>query len=275
MDQQNASPFRAINVLLQVILLISMSKEITENKTSANLKNHQNFLQILLGWIFLTQTQSYPLDTKQLQLNPLLNYATFPNGYSTSSGGIIDCSAKRMATIFTRAKAAKKVIDLFDSQCGIPRSKLSCGARLESDLGVVGDDTYELLEAMLEDGVDMTDFDCHDRITPEGMPALPILGWLVLTVGLSWALISIVPSWPEWIGFPLAIMIATAASYWISRSLPGLRHEELRVRDLVLSVEAGHWKSPKAEQNGGGQPPIRPESSCIWEAIRTSYHLHR
>ena len=93
MDQQNVSPFRAINVLLQVILLISMSKEITENKTSANLKNHQNFLQILLGWIFLTQAQSYPLDTKQLQLNPLLNYATFPNGYPTRSDGIIDCSA--------------------------------------------------------------------------------------------------------------------------------------------------------------------------------------
>jgi hypothetical protein len=61
-----------------------------------------------------------------------------------------------MPTIFTRAKPAKKVIDLIDLECGTPRSQLRCDSTFESDLGIVGDDTYALLEAMHEDGVDMT-----------------------------------------------------------------------------------------------------------------------
>lgn len=154
-----------------------------------------------------------------------------------------------MATIFTRAKAARKVIDLIDRECGIPRSKLNCDSRLESDLGIVGDDTWALLEAMNEGGVDMSDFDCHDRITPEGLPPLPMLAWLGSAVGLSLVFLTVFPSWPDWIVFTLAFLISTFSAYFLSRSLPGLRHEELRVRDLVLSVEAGHWKSPKAEQD--------------------------
>jgi hypothetical protein len=152
-----------------------------------------------------------------------------------------------MATIFTRARAAKRVIDLLEAQCGVPRSKLKCDARLETDLGIAGDDTWELLEAMHQEGIDMTSFDCHDRITPEGLNPLPMLFWIVFAVGLSWALISIIPSWPDWIVFTVATLIATFAAYCVSRALPGLRHEDLRVRDLVLSAEAGRWKSPKTE----------------------------
>lgn len=169
-----------------------------------------------------------------------------------------------MATIFTRAKAARKVIDLFDSRCGISRSQLRCDARLELDLGVVGDDTYDLLEAMHEEGVDMTEFDCHDRITPEGMPALPMLAWLAVVTGFvtgfSWALLSICPSWPDWIVFAVAFIVAIVTWYWISRLLPVTQREELRVRDLILSVEAGHWKSPKAQPGAASQSATAGES---------------
>lgn len=150
-----------------------------------------------------------------------------------------------MATIYTRAKAARKVIHLFDSRCGVPRSELRCEARLESDLGVTGDDTYDLLEAMQEAGVDLSEFDCHDRITPEGLPLLPMLVWLAIMAGLSWVLSSNFPSWPDEVVFTASFVSAWVMVFSVCGLLPGLRHEELRVRDLVLSVEAGRWISPK------------------------------
>lgn len=158
-----------------------------------------------------------------------------------------------MSTIFTRAKAAKRVIELFDHQCGIPRSELHCDARLESDLGVVGDDTYELLEAMHRDGVDMTDFDCYDRITPEGTPALPMLIWTGAVALSTWGLISLLPTWPSWSMGLISLVGSSVIVGWMSRFLPNTCYEELRVRDLVLSIEAGHWISPKAEANAGNR----------------------
>ena len=62
-----------------------------QTKKSGNLDDHLNFLQILLGWICSTHIQPYPLDTKQLQSTFPTQYATFPIGYPTRSGGIIDC----------------------------------------------------------------------------------------------------------------------------------------------------------------------------------------
>jgi hypothetical protein len=167
-----------------------------------------------------------------------------------------------MPTIFTRARAARKVIDLIGSRCGVPRSKLRCDARLESDLGVVGDDVKELLEAMHQDGIDMTEFDCHDRITPEGTPLPPMVAWLVCVAGISWALSLHGQSWRDWLVFPFAFLGAYGIVSLSSRLLPGSRHEELRVRDLVLSVEAGRWISPKAVQGGGGQVATRLDAEC-------------
>ena len=165
-----------------------------------------------------------------------------------------------MSTIFTRANAARKVIDLFDTQCGIPRSDLYCDARLESDLGVVGDDTYALLESMHEEGIDMTEFDCHDRITPEGVPVLPMLGWLFIVVILMGLFFSNLHLWADWIVFPVApvaIIVATVVAYRIAGAFSTSQHEELRVRDFVLSVEAGRWRSPKAEQGVAAKPSQR------------------
>jgi len=165
-----------------------------------------------------------------------------------------------MATIFTRAKAAKKVIDLIDLQCGIPRSKLRCDSRLESDLGIVGDDAWTLLEAMHKDGIDMSHFDCQHRITPECKDAVPMLILFGLFAAFLFALVGLFPDLSPWVIVPASV----AASYFILRSLyrflPNRDHEELRVKDLVLSFEAGHWISTKAEQGADNQLPARAES---------------
>ncbi|MDF1656512.1 MAG: hypothetical protein P1U58_02800 [Verrucomicrobiales bacterium] len=150
-----------------------------------------------------------------------------------------------MPTVFTRAKAASKVIELFESRCGIPRSKINCDARLESDLGVYGDDVWELLDLIESSGVDMTEFDCHDWISREGLPVLPMLAWLLAISAFSFALLMLLPAWPDWITLTIAFLGAVVTAWLVSLALPRSEHEEIRVRDLVLSVEAGRWKSPK------------------------------
>lgn len=164
-----------------------------------------------------------------------------------------------MATIFTRAKAAKKVIDLMERQFGIKRKKLQCDYRLESDLGIVGDDTYELLEILnMELGVDISEFDCDDHITPEGMPPLQMLCCVLITLLIIAMMIVVVPDMPKWIMILVSFMVPIMAT-WLLGKLFTKPHPELRVRDLVLSVEAGHWISPKAEQvMSGNTVPRNP-----------------
>ena len=158
-----------------------------------------------------------------------------------------------MATIFTRAKAARKVIALIDLECGIPRSELTCDARLESDLGIIGDDTWALLEAMHADGVDMTHFDCEDRITPEGQEAIPILIFFGLLMACVFALFGLFPELSPWVIVSASVAGSSLVLVGLNRFLPENRHEELRVKDLVLSFEAGHWISPKAEHDEDGK----------------------
>ena len=158
-----------------------------------------------------------------------------------------------MSTIFTRAKAAKKVIALIDLECGIPRSKLRCDAKLESDLGIIGDDTWALLEAMHKDGVDMTHFDCEDRITPEGQDAVPMLIFFGLLMACLFALFGLFPELPPWLIVPSSVAGSYLVLVCLNRFRPDARHEELRVKDLVLSFEAGHWISPKAEHDADGK----------------------
>ncbi len=143
-----------------------------------------------------------------------------------------------------------KVIDLMDRECGINRKKLRCDSRLESDLGVVGDDTYELLEMLNEElGVDMTEFDCEDHITPEGTPPLQMVFVVVTMLATIVVMISVVPEAPVWIMVVVSLLatftIASAVGRMFAKPTP-----ELRIRDLVLSVEAGRWISPKAELQG-------------------------
>ncbi|MEQ1750180.1 MAG: hypothetical protein ABL974_12200, partial [Prosthecobacter sp.] len=113
------------------------------------------------------------------------------------------CAAQKMATIFTRAKAAKKAIDLIELECGIPRSRLRCDSRLESDLGIVGDDTYALLEAMHKNGVEMSRFDCHDRITPEGQDAVPMLIYFGLLTAFVFVFFVLFPDFSSWLIVPV------------------------------------------------------------------------
>lgn len=152
-----------------------------------------------------------------------------------------------MGTLFPRAKAAKKVAALLEEQCGIPRSELSCDARLESDLGVVGDDVYDVLEGIESDGVDLSRFDCHDWITPEGLPILPVLPWMMAIAGLTTAFLAALPDWPDGIVLSLAFSGAIAVVYGVSRLLPRKECEEIRVRHLIDSVESGCWISPRKD----------------------------
>lgn len=81
------------------------------------------------------------------------------------------------SSIFTKAKAGRKLIGLMDDECGIPRSKLRCDSRLEADLGVYGDDTWELLERLhRECGVSFEGVNLEGRVTPEVQP--PPAGFL-------------------------------------------------------------------------------------------------
>ena len=158
-----------------------------------------------------------------------------------------------MPTIFTKAKAAKKVIDLMDRECGIRRKKLRCDSRLESDLGVVGDDAYELLGTLNEElGVDMTEFDCEDHITPEGTPPLQMLFMVVTMLVTIAVMIALVPETP--VGIMVAVsLLATFTIAWVVGRIFAKPTPELKIRDLVLSVEAGRWVSPKAEQDADDQ----------------------
>lgn len=158
-----------------------------------------------------------------------------------------------MATIFTRAKAAKKVIALIGHECCIPRSKLRCDARLESDLGIIGDDTWALLEAMHAAGVDMTQFDCEDRITPEGQDPIQMLIIFGIFMVCVFALVGCFPELSPWVIVPASVVVSHLVHVWLNRFRPDGRHEELRVKDLVLSFEAGHWISPKAGNGGDGK----------------------
>lgn len=146
-----------------------------------------------------------------------------------------------MPTIFTKAKAAKKVIRLLNGQCGIRRSKLRCDSRLETDLGIVGDDTWEVLQAMRDElGVDMNGFDCEDYVSPEvSPPALGVPVALFLTGGV-FCLYGVLPTL-----YGIISLLVGLIGFLLSGRSSKSAHLELRVRDLLNAVEAGRWVSPK------------------------------
>ena len=148
-----------------------------------------------------------------------------------------------MPTIFTRARAAEKVIALLERECGLSRETLRCDSRLESDLGVAGDDAYELLHAMQQDlGVDLSDFDGDDSISPEGMTPLEMILMIGTILATLAAFLWFVPTAPPWLQSGTALAVAFAVAWGVDK----LRapRPELTLRDLVLSVEAGRWISP-------------------------------
>lgn len=172
--------------------------------------------------------------------SPILALSNFVN---KNAAAIPGCGTlnQTMPTLFTRARAARKVIGVFDSVCGIPRSGLSCDAGLESDLGVCGDDAYALLDALHAAGIDMSGFDCHDHITPEGLPLPPMLGWLALTLGCSIGIAANFPAWPDALVVAMASVCSAVGLLALSSKQP---RQELRVRDLIAAAEAGRWVPP-------------------------------
>jgi hypothetical protein len=144
-------------------------------------------------------------------------------------------------TIFTRARAARKVMALMERECRIGRGRLRCESRLESDLGVVGDDLWDLLGVMRDElGVDMTEFDGEEGIGPEGLPLVPMLVMLVAVIGIGMAVEALVPWGPRWLMTGVVMGVVVGIGLWVARA-EGRRSSrsgcELTIRDLVLAVE--------------------------------------
>jgi hypothetical protein len=74
------------------------------------------------------------------------------------------------------------------------------------------------------------------------------------------ALFEFLPELSPWVIVPAAAAGSYVVLRCLDRFLPAGRNEELRVKDLVLSFEAGRWVSPKAEQVADDQRPARAES---------------
>jgi len=149
-------------------------------------------------------------------------------------------------TIFTRARAARKVMALMERECRIGRGRLRCESRLESDLGVVGDDLRDLLGVMRDElGVDMTGFDGEEGISPEGLPLVPMLVMLVAVMGMGMAVDALAPWAPRWV-MTGAVMGNVVGLGLLAARAGGRRGSrkgcELTMRDLVLAVEARRWR---------------------------------
>lgn len=157
-----------------------------------------------------------------------------------------------MRSIFTYARAATKVIDLLGEECGCKRETLRCNSRLESDLGVYGNDVYDLLEVMEKRlHVDMSEFDSHDCISPEYMTLGDyVLMFSIMSGGMALAgLVHLL--WPALpplclllVGVLGAILVVKLGAKF---SPEKERRPELCVRDLVRAVEAKRWVSPEID----------------------------
>ena len=149
-----------------------------------------------------------------------------------------------MRTIFTRAIAARKVMRLLDDLWGISSPSLtSCRVRLETDLGIPGDVLYDVLEAMAaEHHVDMSEFDCDDYITRES-PAAAFVRLLLVFACPAFAILAF-PPLPQLLGVSLSILLMVL-TVWVFARLTHQPHPELRLDDLIRSVEARRWVSPK------------------------------
>ena len=135
----------------------------------------------------------------------------------------------------TLAKAAGKVIALMDLGPGLPRRELRCEARHESGLGTARDDTCALPEASVEDGTDLSQLDSRDRSTPVAAATSSMIIWFGIAVAWSLGVLTVLPSLPGRATIFFSTGAAIGVGCWLYHLPVGVRPEELRVRDLVLS----------------------------------------
>lgn len=159
-----------------------------------------------------------------------------------------------MPSIFSRAKAGRLVIQALEEQMGLRRNQFSCDSRLSSDLGITGDDTYELLEYLdRKCGIDFSGFKGEEWIDPEGEvnPIVVIAGMSVASLSIGYQHAMTISFHSPYLFVDLMLMITSiilslgifyGACILCRYSSPNTK--DLTVRDLVNMVESKRWVEP-------------------------------
>lgn len=111
------------------------------------------------------------------------------------------------------------------------------GTRLSEDLGVDGDDAYELMEAFAERyDVDLSDFRFHEHFGDEGCLQFST----VLLLIPSTLVLTVLWNWNQWAGGFLGGLLLLA---FIARGLRGYPHS-ITIRDLASALMVKRWDYP-------------------------------
>src|SRR5262249_42460800 len=140
--------------------------------------------------------------------------------------------------------SALEVVGLISKCTGGPEHKICPKTKINTDLGVDGDDADELLFTYRDKfGVDLSGFDFTHHFGPEGGPPLSFVAF-VIAFGCLFAL------W-RWAGLPLAIVIGVASQCAIDELWP---ESPLYVRDLVEGARNRVLRSRKPSSIRRGEP---------------------
>lgn len=133
----------------------------------------------------------------------------------------------------TSNEQLERIRRLIADQQGYPIERINADTRLQTDVGMAGDDGEEFLERFQSEfGVDMSTLRYGEHFEPEGLSfAGGSMLFLVFTlvIGTSIAWIGLIPVW-------------AIAIYFYFRHRSRVEHPgEIRVTDLLRSAEAGQW----------------------------------
>lgn len=144
------------------------------------------------------------------------------------------------------------VIDLLREQHGIAEAKLRPSARIGHDLGVDGDDMYELIEQLhVRFGTDFSALgeQWHEFFSSEGASVRSILGALLLMVPSTavavW--ISGALSLSKWAGGAVGVAVFFGLLVVVSRLFPAKPKRPVTIAGLADVIRAGAWPSDPSE----------------------------
>jgi hypothetical protein len=133
----------------------------------------------------------------------------------------------------TREEVLDRIKQLIADQNGCRVERMPLETRLQTDIGMAGDDGFEFLHCFQNKfGVDMSSIRHDAHFDPEGFP---VAAGLVYSVGLA-IIVALSLAWP-WL-IPI----------WLAALFFSFRHQsrterpgEIRVSDLLRSVEMRCW----------------------------------
>lgn len=142
-----------------------------------------------------------------------------------------------------------KVVDLLCRECNCKPENICVNSRLDTDLGISGQDAYDLLQAMeTQLNVDMSEFDCCDYVSPEHMSVIDtaVLFAVPLSIVLSALLVRSMYEEVNWCYVTVMTALFTLVIGVIYKKKASSKKPvlELRVEDLVRSVQAKKWVAP-------------------------------